>query len=264
MTNLATHLRRQALSPTTREKYTSIVDSTGGLDPVSWLNKRLNSKTPIGTVLPLRAAVKHYLLSQGYEVEEIDQLLPKAKGAPCGLREALDADQLATFYLACEDIGDPVRTILMLLPRTGLRISEICQLRMTDLRKKGHVPGLQFRGKRNEERFVPLNRPAQQCLQAYLDVVQPQDVLFCGYGAGAITPEAVRKVTRKIASEYPTLSGLSPHVLRHTYATSLLKKGADLRVVQALLGHKSITTTSRYLHPDAEMLGDAVARLDTV
>jgi len=256
------HLRQQSLASTTRDKYTSILDSTSGRDPVKWLHERLNSKTPIGTVLPFRAAVKHYLLSQGYDDEEIAQLLPKARGAPNALRDSLIAEQLTTYYLAAEEVSDPVRTILLLLPRTGLRISEICHLRMEDVVRRGNIVGFQFRGKRSEERFVPLNRAALQALNHYIAAMQPTDWLFLGNKGQPITPEAVRKVTRRIAEEYPELDGLSPHQLRHTHATTLLKRGADLRTVQALLGHRSITTTARYLHPDAEMLRDAVNRLD--
>jgi site-specific recombinase XerD len=238
------------------------LDSAGGRDPLAWLRERLNSKTPIGTVLPFRAAVKHYLLSQGYDEEEITQLLPKARGTPNALRDSLNADQLATYYLAAEGVGEPVRTILLLLPRTGLRISEICNLHVDNVVKRGNIIGFQFRGKRSEERFVPLNRSALHAFAAYQAAIPPRDWLFLGNKGQPISPEAVRKVTRRIAEEHPELGGLSPHQLRHTHATTLLKRGADLRTVQALLGHRSITTTARYLHPDAEMLRDAVNRLD--
>jgi site-specific recombinase XerD len=262
MASFTSHLRNQGLLASTRDKYTSIVDSVGGRDPVEWLNKRLTRRTPIGTVLPLRAAVKHYLLAQGYDEEEIDALLPKAKGKPGGLRNSLSPAQLAAYYLAVEECDDPVRTILLLLPRTGLRISEICNLQTDNLVTRGGVRGFLFRGKREVERFVPLNKPSQIALNAYLSDHAPVKWLFRGYQDGPLTPHAVRKVTRRIADETPDLQGLSPHILRHTYATSLLKKGTDLRTLQALLGHQSITTTSRYLHPDAEMLRDAVENLE--
>jgi site-specific recombinase XerD len=262
MPSYTAHLRNQGLLASTRDKYESILDSVGGRDPVDWLNKRLSNRTPIGTVLPLRAAVKHYLLAQGYDEDEIDSLLPKAKGKPGGLRDSLSAQQLATFYLAAEECDDPVRTILLLLPRTGLRISEICTLRVENLTDRGGVRGLRFRGKREVERFVPLNKPSRRALDEYLATYAPSDWLFLGYEGKPLTPHAVRKVTRRIADEAPDLVGLSPHILRHTYATSLLKHGTDLRTLQALLGHQSITTTSRYLHPDAEMLRDAVENLE--
>ena len=262
MGELTDHLRQQGLASTTRDKYTSILDSASE-DPVAWLRHRITSKTPIGTVLPFRAAVKHYLLAQGYDEDEITQLLPKARGAPNALRDALNAEQLTIYYLASETVSEPVRTILLLLPRTGLRISEICGLHVDNVVKRGNILGFQFRGKRSEERFVPLNRTALNAFHAYMTTFQPSEWIFPGNKGQSISPEAVRKVTRQIAADHPELTGLSPHQLRHTHATTLLKRGADLRTVQALLGHRSITTTARYLHPDAEMLRDAVSRLDS-
>jgi integrase len=256
------HLQEQGLLPSTRSKYASIV-AAGGDDPTEWLRQKLSKRLPIGTVLPLRAAVKHYLLSEGYDAEEIKALLPKARGRSSGHREALSPEQLATYYLAVEDeCEDPVRTILLLLPRTGLRISEACNLRRENLVRRGGVSGLLFRGKRDEERFVPLNKPAQKALSDFLSGDEPEEWLFEGYLGGPISPAAVRKVTRALRVEHPDLGELSPHVLRHTCFTMALRRGADLRTIQALAGHKNITTTARYLHPDAGMLRDAVENLE--
>ena len=266
MPSLEKHLQKQGLLPSTQEKYVSILSGVNESDPVEWLSDRLNARTPIGTVLPLRAAVKHYLLAQGYDEDDIRAMLPKAKGRPSGMRDALTPEQLVVYYEAVETCGDPIRTILSLLPRTGLRISEMCNLRFEDDTKKGGVRGFLFRGKRDVQRFVPLSKPAAKALDDYYRRIggkQASGWMFLGYGDTPITPAAVRKVTRGMRANHPELGdSLSPHVLRHTHATLLLKKGADIRTVQALLGHKSINTTARYLHPDAEMLQGAVDRLD--
>jgi site-specific recombinase XerD len=255
------HLQKQGLMPSTRRKYAAILDSVQGADPVTWLENRIEPRTPVGTVLPLRAAVKHYLLSQGYDEDAIRALLPKAKGRPTGTRDALTADQLVAYYQAAETYSDPVRTILLLLPRTGLRISEMCNLRVEEDTKRGGVRGLLFRGKRDEQRFVPLNAPAAKALDEYKRKHSPTEWFFLGYGGSPITPHAVRKVTRAIADENADLAGLSPHVMRHTFLSHALKRGVDLRTLQALAGHKNIETTARYLHPDAEMLSAAVNKL---
>lgn len=259
--SLDRHLQEQGLLPSTRSKYASILAASGP-DPAAWLRKRLNTRLPIGTVLPLRAAVKHYLLSEGYEEDEVAALLPKAKGRPSGVRDALSPEQLVTYYLVAEEQENPVRAILLLLPRTGLRISEMCNLRLENLTRKSNVRGLLFRGKRDEERFVPLNRPALRTLETYLEEADPEDWIFSGYMGGPITPAAVRKVTRAMRADHPELGELSPHVLRHTFATTLLRNGTDLRRVQALMGHRNIETTARYLHPDAGMLQQAVEDLE--
>jgi len=255
------HLKRQGLLPDTREKYARILQQAGD-DPVVWLHKKLHARTPIGTVLPLRAAVKHLLISEGYSASEVSLMLPKAKGRPCGLRDSLTTEQLALYYTVASKQGDPVKTILKLLPRTGLRISEACSLQRSDLVSRSGVKGLLFRGKRDEERFVPLNRAALQALKSYMALYDPERWLFTGYSGSPISPESVRKVCRKMRLEYPALGELTPHVLRHTFATMALRSGADLRTVQALLGHKSIQTTARYLHPDAQQLRGAVENME--
>ena len=259
--NLDKHLLEQGLLPSTRSKYASIL-AASGRDPAAWLRDKLSVRRPIGTVLPLRAAVKHYLIAQGYDEDSIAALLPRAKGRASGVRDALSPEQLVTYYIVAEEQSEPVRTILLLLPRTGLRISEMCGLRAENLVSRGGVRGLLFRGKRDEERFVPLNKPAQNVLRDFLPDDGAEGWLFEGYVGGPITPAAVRKVTRTMRTDYPELGELSPHVLRHTCFTMALRKGADLRTIQALAGHKSITTTSRYLHPDAGMLRDAVETLE--
>jgi len=258
---LASHLKKQGLANNTRTKYESIIAQVGDRDPVSWLENRLSSKTPIGTVLPLRAAVKHYLLSEGYSEDDIGMMLPKAKGRPSGVRDSLTPDQLATYFLAAEEREEPVRTILLLLPRTGMRISEVCNLRTENLVRHGGVLGLMFRGKGDTERFVPLSTAAQKVLRSYMDEYAPDGWLFEGR-AGPITPHAVRMHTRAMRENHPELGELSPHTLRHTFATQLLRVGTDVRRVQALMGHKNIETTARYLHPDAAMLRDAVEELE--
>ena len=78
---------------------------------------------------------------------------------------------------------------------------------------------------------------------------------------GPIGPHGVRKYTRKIAADYPSLSGLSPHVLRHTFATMALRNGMDLARLQTILGHESIETTRRYLHPTVGDLQDAMDKM---
>jgi site-specific recombinase XerD len=260
--SLDRQLKDRGLLPSTRKKYTRIVNRCEGQDSVAWLRSQIHARTPIGTVLPLRAAIKHLLVVEGYSEDEIQGLLPKAKGRPSGLRDALSAKQLATFYIVIEQTNEPVRTILRLLPKTGLRISEMCGLHRKNLVSRGGAWGLQFRGKRDKERFVPLGKAARHSLQEYMDQESPSGWLFTGYSEQPISPAAVRKVCRRLREENPVLGELTPHVLRHTFATRALRGGADLRTVQALLGHQNIQTTARYLHPDTEMLKGAVEEME--
>ena len=260
---LQEHLSQQQLLPSTKAQYKSILARTEGKDPITWLKGRIHARTPIGTVLPYRAAVKHYLMSeQGYTEEELQALLPKAKGRPTAYRHALTPEALATYHVAVEGVPDPSMTILTLLPKTGLRISEICGLQVGDVQNVSGVRAFVFRGKRDKQRVVPLTKSAESTLDAYIASHQPTKWLFTGQLGGPLTPHGVRKHTRAIAALNPDLAELSPHVLRHTYATLLVARGVDLKTIQSLLGHESIETTSRYLHPTVTDLYAAAARLE--
>jgi integrase/recombinase XerC len=261
--NLQEHLTQQQLLPSTKAQYKSILTRAEGKDPIAWLKGRIHARTPIGTVLPYRAAVKHYLMAeQGYTEDELRELLPKAKGRPTAYRHALTPEALATYHVAVEDVPNPSQTILALLPKTGLRISEICGLQVGDVQNVSGVRAFVFRGKRDKQRVVPLTKSAEATLDAHIKLTEPTKWLFTGQMGGPLTPHAVRKHTRSIAVQNPDLQSLSPHVLRHTYATLLVARGVDLKTIQSLLGHESIETTSRYLHPTVTDLALAAARLE--
>lgn len=261
--NLQEHLTQQQLLPSTKAQYKSILTRAEGKDPIAWLKGRIHARTPIGTVLPYRAAVKHYLMAeQGYTEDELRELLPKAKGRPTAYRHALTPEALATYHVAVEDIPNPSQTILALLPKTGLRISEICGLQVGDVQNVSGVRAFVFRGKRDKQRVVPLTKSAEATLDAHIKLTEPTKWLFTGQMGGPLTPHAVRKHTRSIAVQNPDLQDLSPHVLRHTYASLLVARGVDLKTIQSLLGHESIETTSRYLHPTVTDLSLAAARLE--
>jgi site-specific recombinase XerD len=258
-TTLDQHLKRQGLLPSTRKKYTEILATAPKNDLVGWIHQRVHARTPIGTLLPMRAAVKHYLILQGYSEEEASESLPKAKGRAATIRHALNSHQLACYHAAVEQVDvEPAHIILTLLPLTGLRISEVCSLTHDNIRVISGRSFFSFRGKRDKERVVPLTRQAERHLSDYLSAYQTSHWLFPGYTGSPIGPHAIRKYTRKMAAEYPELNGLSPHVLRHTFATMALRRGMDLARLQAILGHESIMTTRRYLHPSIEDLSAAM------
>ena len=252
------HLKKQGLLPSTQKKYTEIVKGAGQEDPVAWINRKLHARTPIGTVLPMRAAVKHYLLAQGYDKADVENLLPKAKGRSSRLRHALTSEQLAYYHAAVDEVDqEPAHTLLALLPMTGLRISEACGLHQKHLVTYQGRFVLQLRGKGDKERVIPLTHTAEATLREFLVERTPKTWLFTGYSGSPISPHAIRKYTRRIASDYSAyLTGLTPHVLRHTFATMALKKGMSLVTLQRILGHTSLQTTQRYLHPTLQDLQD--------
>ena len=262
---LRTHLQREGLLPSTRDKYEAIIEGSGqvhGEDLLEWLHRRVHARTPLGTVLPMRAAVKHYLVAQGYDEAEVQSLLPKARGRKARRRDALTSQQLALYHAAVEEIAQPhIRAILNLLPRTGLRIGEMCSLQLANIEQSGGELYLFLRGKGDKDRIVPLVGSARLVLEDYLDERQPTKWLFSSYMDSPIQPHAVRKYTRAMRERHPDLGQLSPHVLRHTFATLALRKGMDLRTLQEILGHTSIKTTERYLHPTREDLSEKMKLL---
>ena len=257
------HLKNKGLLPTTRRQYSSIVARIGSKDPVEWLQQRIHPQMPIGTILPFRAAVKHYLVAErGLTEEEAQELLPKAKGRACKLRTSLSPEELEQYEHAADQRGEPVRTILKLLPKTGMRIGEMCNLRADDITELQGVRGFLFRGKGDKQRFIPLSNQAALIVDEYLNDHDGSEWLFTGYRGFPLKPDSVRKITRQISKQIPDLAGLCPHKLRHTFATEAIRRGMDLKNLQVLLGHASIETTSRYLHPDAQMLLQALLAIE--
>jgi len=261
---LQAHLKRRGLLPSTRKKYQEIINGADQSDLINWITRRIHSRTPIGTVLPLRAAVKHFLMAEhNYSEADLEELLPKAKGRKTKDRDGLTPHQLALYHAAVDSIDrEPAHTILSLLPKTGLRISEACGLERFNIEEAEGHRYLVFHGKGDKPRVVPLVGSADRLLEEYQQVHGGERWLFVGYSGTPIGPHAIRKYTRRIAEQVPDLAGLSPHVLRHTFASMCLRKGMDLKRLQDILGHTSIKTTERYLHPTRQDLRDAMLALE--
>lgn len=144
------------------------------------------------------------------------------------------------------------KAMLELLYATGLRVSELVSLKLKDVNLED---GFLFsRGKGGKERIVPLGNTAAVTLRRYLAESRPRfllresDDLFLTYRGHLFTRQGFWKVLKKYAGDAKLENKISPHVLRHSFATHLLERGADLRSVQLMLGHSQITTTQIYTH----------------
>jgi len=148
--------------------------------------------------------------------------------------------------------------ILELLYASGLRASELCDLKINDLNCTIGV--VRIFGKGSKERVVPVGRAAIESIKRYLDECRPVlqrspiDRLFLSRTGRPLDRIALWMLVERYAKRSGILSKVSPHVLRHCFATHLLGGGADLRVVQELLGHSDITTTQIYTHVDQSRL----------
>src|SRR5699024_9348694 len=152
---------------------------------------------------------------------------------------------------------DPValrdRLIVELLYATGIRVGELCALDLDSVDARRRV--LRVIGKGDRERVVPYGAPAQEALDAWLEYGRAElatgrsgAALLLGVRGGRLGQRAARTVVHEVLSAIPGAPDMGPHGLRHSAATHLLEGGADLRVVQELLGHASLNTTQLYTH----------------
>ena len=170
--------------------------------------------------------------------------------------ERLEEEEVARL-LDCPDNATPLgrrdRAILELIYATGLRVSELVGLDGSSLELDARL--VRAMGKGRKERLVPYGEPAADALDDYLrdrgELARRgpgTDALFLNARGGRLTVRSVHRLVRKYLNQAALRSGLSPHSLRHAFATHLLERGADLRSIQELLGHASLSTTQKYTH----------------
>jgi len=151
------------------------------------------------------------------------------------------------------------RAILELLYATGARVSELVGIELGDVHFDERL--VRIRGKGKKERLVPFGRKAAETLRAYLgarplllkDRMEEQ-AIFLNYRGGRLTTRSVQRMVRTRIRRAAVSRRISPHSLRHSFASHLLGRGADLRVIQELLGHSSLATTQKYTHVDLRQL----------
>ena len=172
-----------------------------------------------------------------------------------------EIDQLMSVF-DDEDIDDRFKhTILETIYGLGLRVSECCDLRVSQVNlRDGFVKVL---GKGNKERVVPIPDQTRKMMEHYFSNIRPlrikknTNLFFINRLGKKIYPQYVEKMIQEKLEEAGLHKHLTPHKLRHSYATHLLEGGADLRVIQELLGHSDISTTEIYTHVQAERLKEA-------
>jgi integrase/recombinase XerD len=211
-------------------------------------------------VASLRRLYRHLLREGKVSVDPTLQLaspkLPRA--LPKSLSEA-DVEALLNGPDTSQLIGLRDRTMLETLYATGLRVSELVGLKVSEVSLDMGV--VRVMGKGSKERLVPLGEEALHWIRRYLGEARPFildgqlcESLFVTQGSAAMTRQAFWYLIKRYALKAGISKHISPHVLRHAFATHLLNHGADLRVVQMLLGHADISTTQIYTHVARERL----------
>ncbi len=160
--------------------------------------------------------------------------------------------------------GERNRAILEVLYGCGLRVSELVSLKISDLHPdRGFIRVI---GKGDKQRLVPIGSKAIRQLRIYLDEIRPhidvkkghEDFVFLNNRGRQLTREMIFTIVKNLAEKAGIRKKVSPHTLRHSFATELVQRGADLRAVQEMLGHESITTTEIYTHLNTSDLRDAI------
>ncbi|MET0812614.1 MAG: site-specific tyrosine recombinase XerD [Microbacterium sp.] len=190
-------------------------------------------------------------LPKALTIAQVEQLLDASGPAP--------ADAMPGELLGMRD-----RALLELLYATGARVSEIIQLDVDDL---AHGDVLRVRGKGSKERIVPIGSYARTAVDAYLTRARPElsrrgratPRLFLGARGAPLSRQSAWLVIQDASERAGITAHVSPHTLRHSFATHLLQGGADVRVVQELLGHASVATTQIYTHVSVDALRDVYA-----
>ena len=176
----------------------------------------------------------------------------------------IEIDSLISAIDLSHPQGERNRAILEVLYSCGLRVSELTNLKLSNIRfKEGYVKVV---GKGNKERFAPIGGVAIKFLKIYLKEIRThqdikkgsEDIVFLNRRGKQLTRVMIFTIIKDLATKIGMKKKISPHTFRHSFATHLIEGGADLRAIQEMLGHESITTTEIYTHLDREYLREAI------
>jgi len=231
---------------------------------LGYLSHRVKLGTKSRSAARLLSSIKrfyqHNVREQLLKEDPSDRIDAPKLGRP--LPKFLSEDEVEAL-LDAPDLKDPIgvrdRTMLELLYATGLRVSELVELKTGQINLRQGVVRIQ--GKGNKERLVPLGQESISWLEKYLkdtrSKIAPElsnDYVFTTRRQSAMTRQAFWYLIKRYAQKVGIKKHLTPHTLRHCFATHLLNHGADLRVVQMLLGHSDLSTTQIYTHVAQERL----------
>jgi integrase/recombinase XerD len=174
-----------------------------------------------------------------FEIPKLWQIIPDVLTEK-EIDHLMDMPDIATFQ------GSRDKALLELMYASGLRVSELCSLKYKDL----HLDHVKVEGKGKKQRLIPFGKKAKTSLLRYLNFyrknIKADEYIFCSKMSKKIDRTTIYKRIKQYAKNAKINKNISPHSLRHSFATHLLENGADLRIIQELLGHENISTTDRY------------------
>tara|TARA_R110001632_G_scaffold28927_1_gene76973 strand:- start:1884 stop:2783 length:900 start_codon:yes stop_codon:yes gene_type:complete len=229
--------------------------------------KKVNPRSQARIISGLRSFFD-YLIFENYRESNPTDLIEAPKIGR-KLPDTLSEDEINELISAIDlskTQGERNRTILETMYSCGLRVSEVITLRISDLFfDEGFIRVV---GKGNKERFVPIHYRAQKYILSYNKDIRShlkiekkfEDTLFLNRRGKGLSRQMIFMILKDLAIQINLNKKISPHTLRHSFATHLLKNGADLRAIQQMLGHESITTTEVYVHLDNSFLKSVVEK----
>lgn len=227
--------------------------------------KSLNARSQSRLISALRGFFD-YLVFEDYRKTNPLELIesPKIGRKLPDTLSIKEIDNLISSIDLSKPQGERNRAIIETLYSCGLRVSELTNLKISDLFfEEGFI---KVTGKGNKQRFVPISSLTQKYIELYINEVRPhipivenyRDILFLNRRGKQLTRAMIFTIVKQLAEKTGINKTISPHTFRHSFATHLLENGADLRAIQLMLGHESITTTEIYMHVDKSHLSKVI------
>jgi integrase/recombinase XerC len=229
----------------------------------NWMVELMDNGITARTVNRKTATLRKYFkfLLQGDIISTNPAAKIQTPKTPKKLPVVVETDKLTNMLdlgFDTDFAGTRDKLILELLFGTGIRLAELVGLKESDI--NNYEGTIKVLGKRNKERIIPINKELKHVIANYLELKKNENfnnnsvtLVVTDKGANAY-PKLIYLIVRKYLSNISTQNKLSPHVLRHTFATSLLNKGADLNAIKELLGHANLSATQVYTHNSVERL----------
>nr|WP_315145773.1 site-specific tyrosine recombinase XerD [uncultured Flavobacterium sp.] len=229
------------------------------------ISKEVNPRSQARIISGLKSFFS-YLIFEDYRVDNPLELIETPKTGR-KLPDTLSVEEIDLLISAIDlssNEGERNRAMLETLYGCGLRVSELVSLKISDLFfDEGFI---KITGKGNKQRFVPVGNLTQKYIQIYRDYTRSdlnikkgqEDTLFLNRRGSQLTRAMIFTIIKDLATKIELKKSISPHTLRHSFATHLLENGADLRSIQLMLGHESITTTEIYVHLDRRFLTEVI------
>ena len=229
------------------------------------VSKEVNPRSQARIISGLKSFFS-YLIFEDYRQDNPMELIETPKTGR-KLPDTLSVEEIDALISAIDlssNEGERNRAMLETLYGCGLRVSELVSLKISDLFfEEGFI---KITGKGNKQRFVPIGNLTKKYIQIYKDTIRThlnikkghEDTLFLNRRGNQLSRAMIFTIIKNLAIQINLNKSISPHTLRHSFATHLLENGADLRSIQLMLGHESITTTEIYVHLDRRFLAEVV------